>query len=188
MEWLQDYLSWKIKFSNNKKRAWLGQPHLIKKFENKFGGLVNEIRSHKTPGTSKFLIVKPTEEIKKILIKDQQKYWSDIGMLFYLVKHLRPDLANATRELSNANDGENPVAYKRLLCMIKYVINTKNLGLRIKPMGNSDEPWEIVCFSIIDYHGDPMNRQHISGFIVYVLGEPVSWQSKLQKSVSLSSS
>ena len=33
-----------------------------------------------------------------------------------------------------------------------------------------------------------MSRQSISGFILYVLGLPVSWQSKLQKSVSLSSS
>ena len=29
MEGLQDYLSCKIRFSKNKKRAWLGQPHLI---------------------------------------------------------------------------------------------------------------------------------------------------------------
>ena len=29
VEGLQDYLSCKIKFSMDKKRAWLGQPHLI---------------------------------------------------------------------------------------------------------------------------------------------------------------
>ena len=71
VEGLQDYLSWEIKFSDNKKCAWLGQPHLIKNQENKFGGLVNHIQSHKTPGTPKFLIVRPTEVIKKILIEDQ---------------------------------------------------------------------------------------------------------------------
>ena len=30
MEGLQDYLSFEVKFSKDKKRAWLGQPHLIK--------------------------------------------------------------------------------------------------------------------------------------------------------------
>ena len=30
MERLQDYLSYEIKFSTDKKRAWLGQPHLMK--------------------------------------------------------------------------------------------------------------------------------------------------------------
>ena len=71
MEGLQDYLSCKIKFSDKKKHAWLGQPHLINNLENKFGGLVNHIQSHKTPSTSKFLIVRLMEEIKKISIEDQ---------------------------------------------------------------------------------------------------------------------
>ena len=37
VEGLQDYLYYEIKFSPNKRRAWFGQPHLIKKLENKFG-------------------------------------------------------------------------------------------------------------------------------------------------------
>ena len=108
-------------------------------------------------------------------------------MLPYLVKHLRPYLANVTRELSKANDAVNPAAYKELLRVIKYVIDMKNLGLKIEPTGNSNEPWEIVSFSNSDYAGDPMSRRSISGFIIYVLGVPVSWRSKSQKSVSLSS-
>ena len=53
VEGLKEYLSWKINFSN-KKRAWLGQLHLVKNLEKKFGRLVQEIQSHKTPGTPKF--------------------------------------------------------------------------------------------------------------------------------------
>ena len=71
-------------------------------------------------------------------------------MLLYLVKHSCPDLANTTRGLSKANDGANPVAYKELLCVIKYILNTKNLGLKIEPMGNSNKPWDIMCFSNSD--------------------------------------
>ena len=54
VEGLQDYLSCKIKFSDDKKRAWLGQPHLIKNLEKKFGGLVRKIPSHKAPSTPSF--------------------------------------------------------------------------------------------------------------------------------------
>ena len=53
------------------KHAWLGQPHLIKNLENKFGGLVNHIWSHKTPGIPKFLIIRHMKEIEKISIEDQ---------------------------------------------------------------------------------------------------------------------
>ena len=97
------------------------------------------------------MIMRSMEEWEKISVEDQQIYQSDVGMLLYLVKHSRPNIANATRELSKANDGANPAAYKELLCMIKYVIKTENLGLRLESMGNSDKPWEIVCFSISNY-------------------------------------
>ena len=115
--------------------------------ENKFGPLAREVWSHQTPGSPKFLIMKPIEDIDKISIKDQQNYQSGIDMLLYLTKHSCHDLANATRELSKANDGANPAAYKELLCVIKYILNTKNFGLKIEPTGNSNEPWKIVFFS-----------------------------------------
>ena len=60
MDGLQNYLSCEIKISDNKKRAWLGQPHLIKNLENKFGGLVSKVWHHKTSHTPKFLIIRPT--------------------------------------------------------------------------------------------------------------------------------
>ena len=85
MEGLQDYLSWKIKILNDRKHAWLGQPHLIKNLKSKFGKLVNEVWSHKTPGTPEFLIVRPAEYIEKPLMEDQRTYQSDVGMLLYLV-------------------------------------------------------------------------------------------------------
>ena len=98
------------------------------------------------------------EDWEKISVEDQRIFWSDEGMFLYLVKHSRPDIANATRELSKANDGANPAAYKELLCMIKYIIETENLGLRLEPMGNSNEPWKIICCSNSDYVGDPVSR------------------------------
>ena len=74
------------------------------------------------------------------------------------------------------------------LHVIKYVLDTKNIGLKIEPTGNSNQLWEIVCFSNSDYMGDPVSRRSTSGFILYVLGVSVSWGSKLQKSILLSCS
>ena len=96
-------------------------------------------------------------------------------MLLNLVQHSWPDLANMTRKLSKTNNGVNSVALKELQHVIKYVINMKNLGLKIKPTGNSDKPWYIVCFSNSDYAGVLVSRQSISSFILYVLGVLVSW-------------
>ena len=54
MEGLQDYLSCEVKFSIDRKRAWLGQPHLIKNLVKKFDDHVKNIYTHKTPGMPKF--------------------------------------------------------------------------------------------------------------------------------------
>ena len=99
--------------------------------EKKFGKHMQDVWSCKTPGTPKFLIMRPMIDIEKILAKDQQEYWSDVGMLLYLVKHLHPNLANMTRELSKANNGANPAAYNELLHVIMYALDTKNLGIKI---------------------------------------------------------
>ena len=54
-------------------------------------------------------------------------------MLLYLVKHSRPDIANAVRELSKVADGATEAHWKALLRVIKYVLSTENIGLKIKP-------------------------------------------------------
>ena len=93
----------------------------------------------------------------------------------YLVKHSCLNLANATRELSKASNGVNPATYKELLHVIKYILDMKNLRLKIEPMGNSNEPWEIVYFSNNDYAGALVIRRSTSCFALYVLDIPVSW-------------
>ena len=55
---------------------------------------------------------------------------------------------NNQRMMTKAKDCLSPAAYKELLHVIRYVLNMKNLGLKIKPMGNSNKPWEIICFII----------------------------------------
>ena len=125
VEGLQDYLSCEIKFSKDKKWAWLGQPHLVKNLEKKFGECVQTVWSHKSLGMSKFLIARPTVDSKKISMEDQWEYWSGVGISLCLVKHSCPDLANVTREWSKANSGTNPAAYKEHLHLIKYFFRHK---------------------------------------------------------------
>ena len=177
MEGLQDYLSWKIKISVDKKRASLGQPHNIKNMEKKLGKSIQDVKSHKTPGTHKFLIVRHMTKSEKISTKDQQEYWLGVGMLLYLMKHLHPDLANMTRNCWKPT-------------MVQTLLPTMNssmwssmfwIWLKIEPMGNHNKPWEITCFSNSNYVGDLVSRRSISGFILNVLGILVSWQSKSQK-------
>ena len=45
-----------------------------------------------------------------------------------------------------------------------------------------------MCFSNSDYTGDPDSCQIVSGYMLFVQSVSIAWQSKAQKSVTLSSS
>ena len=80
----------------------------------------------------KIVIVRLVVESEKISPEDQQKYWLSLGMLLYLVKHPRLEIANMNRKLLKANDGANTVPFKELLHANNYVLDMKNIGLEIK--------------------------------------------------------
>ena len=79
----------------------MGQPHLIKNMKKKFGKHVQDVRSHKTQGTPKFLIMRPMIDSEMISVDDQWEYWAGVGMLLYLVEHLHPNLANKKKVIKS---------------------------------------------------------------------------------------
>ena len=107
-------------------------------------------------------------------------------MLLYLIKHSRPDLCNAVRELSKCLDGASQAAYKEMLRVIKYVLDSKSKGLKIEPT-LEELVWKIILFSDSDWAGDKDNRRSVGGHMLFLNGVLISWRSKLQKVVSLSS-
>ena len=84
---LKDYLSCEIEFSENKKAAWLGQPHLIANLEKSFGNQVKDLKVFKTPGTAHKIQVRKKDDTKCISKGEQKLFRSGVGMLLYLVKH-----------------------------------------------------------------------------------------------------
>ena len=72
--------------------------------------------------------------------------------------------------------------------MIKFVLDTRSLAIKVAPIDLIDDKWIIVAFSDSDFGGDKETRISIAGFILYLMGVLISWQSKGQKSVTLSSS
>ena len=187
---LQDYLSCEIVIDDKREKVWIGQPHLIKKIENVFGDLVRKLPDYKTPGTPHHRITKPKEDATVLSEEEMKLYRTGVGMLLYLVKYSRPDIANAVRELSKGMKEATPDAMKELKRVIKFVLNTKDFGLKLEPklVNNRGDKWSIVVYSDSDWAGDPDTRISVTGFIIYVMGCAVAWKSKAQKSVSLSSS
>jgi hypothetical protein len=182
---LVDYLSCRI--IQEKGCVWILQPHLLKHLEQKFGVEVGDLQEYSTPGTPRFRIVRPKEDADKIRGELQSKYRSGTGMLLFLVKHSCPDIANVVRELSKCADGATSGAYKELMQVIKFVLDTKSHALKIEPRIDEEE-WDLVVYSDSDWAGDPDDRISITGFIIYLLSVPICWRSKGQRGATLSSS
>jgi len=69
------------------------------------------------------------------------------------------------------------------------VLDTKEYGLKVEPkIEEFDKSWTITVFSDSDYAGDNDTRISMTGFCIFLLGVPIVWKSKSQKSVTLSSS
>ena len=184
---LDDYLSCEIKIDRKQKRAWIHQPHLIKKLRDKFWKIVKDMPTYVTPGTPHQVIVRKTEW--KITPEEQATYRSGVGMLLFLIKHSRPDIANAVRELTKVLDGASPAAFKEMKRVIKYVLDTEKLALKIQPkVTNGKGLWSITIFSDSDFATDTDNRLSVSGFVLYLCDVPIVWRTKQQRSVTLSSS
>ena len=128
---LHDLLSCEIKYSKDRKRAWLGQPYLISNLEKKFGDQVKGLQTYKTPGTPGLNMVHNTDPKHALSQEKHKLFCSGVGMLIWLDKHLQPDIANCVRKLSKVLDGTTEASYKEMLCAIKYVMDSCNLGLKI---------------------------------------------------------
>jgi hypothetical protein len=103
-----------------------------------------------------------------------------------LVKHLRPDFANSVQELSKVADGATEAHFKALLCTVKYVMGTENLGLLLQQKLNQDG-FHLEGISDSEYAGDPDTRINVYGYVLYFREAPIAWKSKAGKSVTLSS-
>ena len=76
---------------------------------------------------------------------------------------------------------------KEMKHVIKYVIDTGNKGLKITPQ-KKENIMNIVTYSDSDFAGNKESRISVSVFIIIFNDAPISWRSKAQSSVTLSSS
>ena len=79
--------------------------------------------------------------------------------------------------------------YKMMLRDIKFVLDTKNLVLRLQlELSSTQEPWKFDTFVDSDWGSDPDTRRSVTVWIISINGALVCWVSRGQKNVTLSSS
>ena len=138
-----------------------------------------------TPGTPRFTARRLENEEDKVNTRDHETYRSGVGTLLYLTKHSRPDISNPVRELSKTMDVPAPVHLKEMYKLIRFVLSTKDNGLKFKLI-KSIRKWVLKALGDSDFASDEETRISIYGYAIYFCGIPIAWRSKGMKSVELS--
>ena len=87
--------------------------------------------------------------------------------------------------MSKAMDAPAPVHLKEMYKLIRYVLSTKDSGLKFKLM-KIIKKWALKALSDSDFGSDKETRISIFGYTIYFCGILIAWRSKGMKSVVLS--
>ena len=115
---------------------------------------------------------------------DSTLYRSAVGSLMYLSVGTRPDISFAVGRLAQHVEHPTTRLWTAVKRVLRYLNGTRNLGL----LYQADKPFHPIAYSDSDWGGCTINRKSTSGYVFLMAGGAVSWKSRKQGCVALSSS
>ncbi|KAH9762162.1 Integrase catalytic domain-containing protein [Citrus sinensis] len=174
-------LGMQIHRDRNNRKIWLSQKNYLKKILRRFN--MQDCKSISTPLFVNFKLSSSMCRSNEAERKEMPRvpYASAVGSLMFAMICTRPDIAQAVGAVSRymANPGgEHWIAVKRIL---RYIRGTSDValcygGLEFTVRGYVDS----------DFAGDLDKRKSTTGYVFTLAGAAVSWISKLQTIVALS--
>ena len=141
-------------------------------------GLMNA-KPASTPADTNVHLVKDDGVSKRV---DSGIYQSMVGSLLYAAIATRPDIAQAVSAVSKYNCNPSQVHLTAVKRIFRYLNGTLDLALEYqKSSGGS-----LVGYADSDWGGDRDDRHSTTGNIFMLSNGPVSWLSKKQSTVALS--
>jgi len=144
---------------------------------------MQECKSFPTPSSLEVL----TSRTDVSPLDNATEYRQIIGSLMYASIITRPDITHSTNILTRFMQQPQPhhlTAAKRVL---RYLSSTSNLGLNYTLSPHKPNDIVIVGWCDADWGGDKSDRKSTSGNCIFINNNLVSWQTKKQHIVALSS-
>lgn len=112
---------------------------------------------------------------------DKNIFMQMVGNLTYLSTISRPDIAYAVSKIAQHMSNPTQQDWVRAKRIFRYLQGTKNIQLNYTKNGNAD----LIGYSDADWAGD-VSRRSTGGYVFMMAGAAISWSSKLQETVALS--
>ena len=118
--------------------------------------------------------------------KNKEVYRRAIGSLLYLATNSRPDIAVLTSILARQVSEPTEADWTEVKRIFRYLSQTKEKKLKLDDISHCDTK-QLICYVDADWGGDVTERKSNSGHYFQYLGAPITWTSRKQTLVALSS-
>ena len=170
----------------------LSQELYITKALEKYG--LAQCKIADTPEAVGVAHAEPTEEQRKPA--DRQRFMEITGTLMYAAIATRPDIAHAVHYLASNMLAPTQMHMTAAERVLRYLAGTKEVGLIFGSRNGSDVgdsrgrqshgQIDICAYSDADWANNKADRKSVTGWVVKLNGDPISWASKKQRTVALS--
>lgn len=129
------------------------------------------------------------QKLSKELVNDGNSlvdivpYQEAVGSLLFLMQATRPDIAFAVNNVSRFNGNHSEIHWQAVKRIFRYLRGTTELRLRY----TSDNAEEMHAFTDADWASEVDDRRSCSGYVLKMANAAISWASKRQPIVALSS-
>jgi hypothetical protein len=114
---------------------------------------------------------------------DQPIYREAVGSIMYLMVCTRPDIAYAVGQVAQHCNKPKPAHWMAVRRILAYLRGTSNYGISYSPTASANQ---LVAYSDSDYAGDTETRRSTTGYLLMCNAGPLTWASRRQQCVSLS--
>lgn len=115
---------------------------------------------------------------------DISTYQGAIGSLLYLALGTRPDIAYAVIKLAQFSSSPSVAHWTAVRRTMAYLHGTVDYCILL---ASSSDPPHLVGYFDSSYADDVNDRHSTYGYVFYYMGGPISWRSKKQQVLALSS-
>lgn len=112
---------------------------------------------------------------------DMKNYQSLIGSLMYVGICTRPDIIHSVSKLAQFNKNPHQEHLAGAKHILRYLRNTINYALHFRSLGK-----QLLGFADADWAGSCDDRKSYTGYVFLLAGSSISYESKKQPTVALS--
>jgi hypothetical protein len=173
---LQDYLNLRFTRDRVSKSISISASHYISHILQRFQ------MTHCIPVSTPMDQHLPLSKEKSNKLAPSVPYRQLVGQLLYLAYTARPDIAAAVGVLCKFSNDPRTDHWTAAKKVLRYLKGTSELKLFLQP--NS---LQLIGFADANWATDTDSRKSTTGYIFKIGNSPISWNTKLQPTVALSS-